>query len=108
MKKLNAQERVFEIVRLLVENHIEGLTNKELAQKLGTSEVNICRDLALFEQYRWVTRGTKNVWRLSAEFGGTRHGRGRVPCRGTVAKSAAPQTLKCKRMRCKYGKHICG
>ena len=30
MKKLNAQERVFEIVRLLVENHIEGLTNKEL------------------------------------------------------------------------------
>ena len=70
MKKLNAQERVFEIVRLLVENHIEGLTNKELAQKLGTSEVNICRDLALFEQYRWGTRGTKNVWRLSAEFGG--------------------------------------
>lgn len=70
MKKLNAQERVFEIVRLLVENHIEGLTNKELAQKLGTSEVNICRDLALFEQYRWVTRGTKNAWRLSAEFGG--------------------------------------
>ena len=70
MKKLNAQERVFEIVRLLVENHIEGLTNKELAQKLGTSEVNICRDLALFEQYRWATRGAKNAWRLSAEFGG--------------------------------------
>ena len=30
MKKLNAQEWVFEIVRLLVENHIEGLTIKSL------------------------------------------------------------------------------
>ena len=70
MKKLNAQERVFEIVRLLADNHIEGLSNKELAQKLGTSEVNICRDLALFKQYRWVTRGTQNTWRLSAQFGG--------------------------------------
>lgn len=70
MKKLNAQERVFEIVRLLVENHIEGLTNKELAQKLGTSEVNICRDLAVFERYGWTERNDNGRWRLSSSFGG--------------------------------------
>lgn len=67
--KVNAQERVFEIVQLLYQNHIEGLTNKELARHLGTSEVNICRDLAVFEKYGWVSRGTNSSWRLSTTFG---------------------------------------
>ena len=56
MDKLTAQERIFEITRLLYENHVNGLSNKELAQRIGTSEVNICQDLAVFEQYKWVGR----------------------------------------------------
>ena len=67
--KLSSQERVFEITRLLYENHIGGLTNKELATLVGTSEVNICRDIAVFEKYGWVSRGEHNRLRLSMEFG---------------------------------------
>ena len=70
MKKLNAQERVFEIVRLLVENHIEGLTNKELATLLKTTEANVCRDMAVFERYGYVARNSQYRWRLSPKFGG--------------------------------------
>lgn len=69
MEKLNAQERVFVITRLLYENHTGGLTNKELASLAGTSEVNICRDIAVFEKYGWVSRGEHNRLRLSMEFG---------------------------------------
>jgi len=70
MDKLTAQERIFEITRLLYENHVNGLSNKELAQRIGTSEVNICRDLAVFEQYKWVGRSESGRWRLSTQFGG--------------------------------------
>ena len=69
MGKLTAQERIFEITRLLYENHVNGLSNKDLAQRIGTSEVNICRDLAVFERYKWVCRGTNGSWRLSTTFG---------------------------------------
>ena len=67
MDKLTAQERVFEITRLLYENHVNGLSNKELAQRIGTSEVNICRDLAVFEQYKWVGRSESGRWRISGQ-----------------------------------------
>ena len=60
MEKLTAQERIFEIIEHLYKNHIKGLTNKELAKLVGTSNVNICRDLALFEN---------NKCRLSPVFG---------------------------------------
>ena len=70
MGKLTAQERIFEITRLLYENHVNGLSNKELAQRIGTSEVNICRDLAVFEMYKWITRSESGRWRLSTQFGG--------------------------------------
>ncbi|MEL3901091.1 MAG: hypothetical protein P1P67_11315 [Treponema phagedenis] len=70
MEKLTAQERIFEIIEHLYKNHIKGLTNKELAALLGTSSVNICRDLAVFERYGWVCRGENGTWRLSATFGG--------------------------------------
>jgi predicted DNA-binding transcriptional regulator YafY len=69
-EKKNSQERVFEITKTLYENHVSGLTNKELAVSLQTSEANICRDMALFERYGWVTRGVGSRWRLSPTFGG--------------------------------------
>ena len=70
MEKLNSQERVFEITRFLHENHASGLTNKELAVLVRTSEANICRDMALFERYGWVVRSVGARWRLSPAFGG--------------------------------------
>jgi predicted DNA-binding transcriptional regulator YafY len=68
--KLNSQERIFEIIRFLQKDHVSGLTNKELASLVKTSEVNICRDMALFDRYGWVTRGVGGRWRLSPAFGG--------------------------------------
>ena len=69
MEKLTAQERIFEIIEHLYKNHIKGLTNKELAKLVGTSNVNICRDLALFEKYGWIQRDENNKCRLSPVFG---------------------------------------
>ena len=70
MEKLNSQERIFEIIRQLCENHISGLTNKDLAAIVKTSEANICRDMALFEKNEWVIRSIGSRWRLSPTFGG--------------------------------------
>ena len=70
MEKLNSQERVFEIIRQLCDNHVSGLTNKDLASAVKTSEANICRDMALFERNEWVIRGNGSRWRLSPTFGG--------------------------------------
>jgi DNA-binding IclR family transcriptional regulator len=70
MDKLNSQERIFEITRLLYENHASGLTNKDIAALVKTGEVNVCRDMALFERSGWVVRGIGSRWRLSPAFGG--------------------------------------
>ena len=70
MEKMNSQARILEEIKVLYENHITGLTNKELAEKVGTTASNMCRDLAIFEKYKWVFRDSKGRWRLSAEFGG--------------------------------------
>jgi DNA-binding IclR family transcriptional regulator len=69
-EKLSSQERIFEITRLLYENHVTGLTNKELAGAVGTSEANLCRDMALFDRHGWATRNNTGRWRLSPIFGG--------------------------------------
>jgi DNA-binding IclR family transcriptional regulator len=70
MEKLNSQGRIFEIIRLLCDSHVSGLTNKELAVRLKTSEANVCRDMALFKSNEWVVQGTGARWRLSPTFGG--------------------------------------
>jgi len=70
MEKLNSQERICEIVRLLCENHVSGLTNKELSVRLKTSETNICRDMALLKKNEWVIQNNGSRWRLSPAFGG--------------------------------------
>ena len=68
--KLNSQARIFEIIRLLCDSHVTGLSNKELAAAVKTSEANVCRDMALFEKNDWVIRGNGSRWRLSPTFGG--------------------------------------
>jgi DNA-binding IclR family transcriptional regulator len=69
VEKLSSQERIFEIIQRLKENHHLGLTNKELAQLVATSEANICRDLGFFQKYQWIEKGISGKWRLSPEFG---------------------------------------
>jgi predicted DNA-binding transcriptional regulator YafY len=70
MEKLSSQERIFEIVQLLCENHTTGLSNKEIAAHLNTSGVIVCRDMAIFERREWAIRGVGSRWRLSPTFGG--------------------------------------
>ena len=68
MEKLNSQRRICEIVKHLTTNHINGLTNKELAKLVGTSEVNMCRDINVLQDYNWIIRGNRGTWRLSPDF----------------------------------------
>lgn len=70
MKKMNSQERIIAEMFALCENHISGVANKELAEKVGTTATNVCRDLAIFEKFGLVDRDTKGRWRLSPKFGG--------------------------------------
>jgi predicted DNA-binding transcriptional regulator YafY len=70
MEKVNSQERIFEIVKQLAQNHVTGFSNKELAALVGTSETNICRDMAIFDRYGWTVRGDAGRRRLSPAFGG--------------------------------------
>jgi predicted DNA-binding transcriptional regulator YafY len=69
-EKLNSQERILVIVGHLEKNHVSGLTNKELAGLVGTSETNICRDMAIFDRYGWTVKNESGRWRLSPTFGG--------------------------------------
>ena len=68
MEKLNSQRRICEIVKHLASNHINGLSNKELSELVGTSEVNMSRDISVLQDYNWIIRGTRGSWRLSPEF----------------------------------------
>ncbi|MBR4373987.1 MAG: hypothetical protein IKO57_06675 [Treponema sp.] len=70
MEKMNSQARIFAITEILYENHLEGIANKELAKSVGTTQSNICRDMALFEQFGWAERNAHGKWRLSPKFGG--------------------------------------
>ena len=49
-EKITSQERLCAEIQALAANHYEGMTNKELAALVGTSESNICRDMAVFEK----------------------------------------------------------
>jgi DNA-binding IclR family transcriptional regulator len=70
MKEHNSQERMLEIILRLTEHHVTGMSNKELAAALGVSDPAICRDLGIFQKYRWIERGVTGKWRMSPEFGG--------------------------------------
>ena len=53
MEKMNSQERIVVEIIKLAENHADGLSNKELARLVETSESNVCRDLAIMEKHGW-------------------------------------------------------
>ena len=70
MEKITSQERLLAEIQALAANHYEGMSNKELAVLVGTSESNICRGMAVFEKYKFISRNDKGRLRLSPEFGG--------------------------------------
>lgn len=93
MKKMNSQERIIAEMFALCENHIAGVANKELAEKVGTTATNVCRDLAIFEKFGLADRDTKGRWRLSPKFGGLA---------GQIAKSYQKARLLLSEEEAKY------
>lgn len=70
MEKINSQERIVVEVKIMSGNHAFGLTNKELARLAGTSETNVCRDLAVMKKHGWVELSSVDGRvRLSPAFG---------------------------------------
>lgn len=69
-EKLNSQARIIEVVKMLGKNHIAGMTNKEIASAVETTETNACRDLRILDEAGWLCKDSKNRWRLSPGFGG--------------------------------------
>lgn len=69
--KLSSQERMLVIVEKLTDRAMEGMSNKQLAFELKTSEANMCRDLSILEKRGWIARSAKTGnWRLTPLFGG--------------------------------------
>lgn len=92
-EKLSSQERIFAEMLALGENHINGLTNKELAAEIGTTESNMSRDIAIFVKFGMVERCNNGRWRLSAKFGGFA---------GQIAKSYQKARLELSRDEERY------
>ena len=70
MEKMNSQERIVVEIIKLAENHEDGLSNKELARLVETSESNVCRELSIMEKHGWLARNKRGFWRLSSTFAG--------------------------------------
>jgi DeoR/GlpR family transcriptional regulator of sugar metabolism len=68
MKKLNAQRRMLAVIQELINNSATGLSNKELAQILHSTEATICRDMTVLSDEKWIERGKGGRWRLSPPF----------------------------------------
>ena len=68
-RSLSSQERLTVIIRALSENHVAGLSNKEIALEAGTTEATACRDMGLLDRIGWAV-SSKGRWRLSPAFGG--------------------------------------
>jgi DNA-binding IclR family transcriptional regulator len=71
MEKLSSRDRLLLIVEKLVEQSVEGMSNKALAFELKTLEVNICRDLKILESRGWIEKAkASGKWRMAPKFGG--------------------------------------
>ena len=71
--KLNAQQRILTIIRLMAENGYKGVKNTDLVLAIGTSAAVISRDLALLREEGWAERRPDGRTRLSPEFAAISH-----------------------------------
>lgn len=63
----NAVRRSHKIVEELAKRHFDGLSNKELAEAVGTSPVNISRDLATLESMGYAKKLDNGRWSLTSK-----------------------------------------
>ena len=64
MSKFNAVARSHKIVELLAGN-IEGFANRDIAETLKVSKVNISRDLAQLESLGYAVKRENGRWYLT-------------------------------------------
>lgn len=62
-----ATRRSHRIVELLAGRFFDGMTNKDLAAAVGTSAVNMCRDLATLENLGYVRKLENGCWGLTTK-----------------------------------------
>ncbi len=96
-EKINSQARIVEIVKVLGQNHITGMTNKEIALAVKTTETNACRDLKILDDAGWLCKDSKNRWRLSPGFGGLA---------GQIIKSYQKARLQLSEEEAKYASEM--
>jgi DNA-binding IclR family transcriptional regulator len=65
MSRLNAVARSHRIVELLARQYFDGAANKELAEALHVSPVNISRDLAQLEALGYARKLENGRWSLT-------------------------------------------
>lgn len=92
-EKLNSQERILIIIKILAQNHYAGLRVKDLAKILKTTESNICRDVAILEHVEFIEKNEGGKIRLSVDFGAISH---------AIAKSYKTARLKLTEDEAKY------
>lgn len=84
-ERLSSQQRILTEIKLMSEHHYEGMTNRELAHEMGTTECTVSRDMALFDAMGYVQKTESGKVRLSPMFAGIA---------GQVAKAYRTAKLK--------------
>lgn len=60
-----APVRVLKIVELLFQRVLDGFSNKEIADALGYSPSNVCRDMELLRQAGWAHKLDSGRWAVT-------------------------------------------
>ena len=61
-----AARRSHRIVELLASRYFDGMSNRELAEALSTSAVNVSRDMATLEELGYARKLDSGRWSLSS------------------------------------------
>jgi DeoR/GlpR family transcriptional regulator of sugar metabolism len=62
-----AVHRSHKIVALLAGRYFDGVSNKELAESIGTSPANISRDMAVLEDIGYARKLDNGLWSLTSK-----------------------------------------
>ena len=60
-------ERCLAVLELLFGHVLDGMSNRDVARRLGESEINICRDLAALEKAGWTQKLPGGQWALTTK-----------------------------------------
>ncbi|MDR1946625.1 MAG: IclR family transcriptional regulator [Desulfovibrio sp.] len=65
--KNGSARRALKIIEMLACRFMDGMSNKELAEAVSTSEANICRDLTLLYELGWIRKLDTGRWTSSVK-----------------------------------------